>query len=510
VSGLKNACLAVATGWIIHLAFPSLGWWPAAAVGLALLWGVLEHATVWRGFGLGFAAGMGLFLPLLRWTSVGVGPLPWIALAGLESVAVGLFGAAWALVRRRKCLKGRLWLEPLVFAALWTSAEEFRSMVPFGGFPWGRLAFSQVDGPVIGLAWLGGASLVGFAVAVAGGCLGLAFEAVRGRRILLPAISLTGAVAITLAGTLVPLDAQAESGTLRIGVAQGSVPNRGLDSFGQALLVLKNHVAATEELADNTPWTPDLVIWPENAADYDPRVDSYTREAVTASAVLVGSPILLGTMDYSPEEGRYNTSLLWTEDGEAIDVYLKRHPVPFAEYIPIRDFARIFSSAVDRVQTDMLAGDEAGVIEVPSDRLGRDVSVGVVICFEVAYDGIVRDTIAGGGELLVVQTNNANFGQTPESVQQLAMTRFRAIEAGRAAVQASTVGVSGIVMPDGSVLSETRLFTADYLLEEVPLRTSLTPATRLGGYLEWMFLLAPLIAASVAGALSLRGRWEWE
>ncbi|MCJ7827161.1 MAG: hypothetical protein MUP36_02840 [Demequinaceae bacterium] len=158
----------------------------------------------------------------------------------------------------------------------------------------------------------------------------------------------------------------------------------------------------------------------------------------------------------------------------------------------------------------MLAGDEAGVIEVPVERLGRDVPVGVVICFEVSYDGLVRDTVTGGAEILIVQTNNANFGLTPESVQQLAMTRFRAVETGRAAVQASTVGVSAVVAPDGSVVSQTRLFTADYLVGEVPLRTSITPAVRIGGYLEWMFLFAPLIAAGVAGALGLRGRWEWE
>jgi hypothetical protein len=37
------------------------------------------------------------------------------------------------------------------------------------------------------------------------------------------------------------------------------------------------------------------------------------------------------------------------------------------------------------------------------------------------------------------------FGRTQESTRQLAMTRFRAVEHGRAAVQISAVGVSGIV-----------------------------------------------------------------
>lgn len=501
---------AVAAGWVIHLAFPSFGWWPAAAIGLALLWGVLERATVWRGLGLGFAAGIGFFLPLIRWISVSVGPVPLVALVLLESLAVALFAGAWALVRRKKLLQGRLWLEPVVFAVLWTSAEQLRSIVPFGGFPWGRLAFSQVDAPTIGLAWVGGASLVTFAVALAGGCLGLALEAVRGRRVLLPVLAAAGAVAVTMVGVLVPLDASAESGTLRIGVAQGSTPNLGLDSFNQARLVLENHVSATEELAENAPWTPDLVVWPENAADYDPRVDSITREALTGVAALVGAPILVGTIEYPDSGGRYNTSLLWTSDGEAIDLYRKRHPAPFAEYIPWRGFARLFSSAVDLVRNDMLPGEEVGIIGLPVDRLGREVPVGVVICFEVAYDTIVRDTVTGGAEIIVVQTNNANFGMSPESVQQLAMTRFRAVESGRTTVQASTVGVSAVVAPDGGILAETRLFTADYMLEEVPLRTSLTPATRIGGFLEWGFLLAPLLAGVWLGLAGLRGRWEWE
>jgi len=522
VSGLRNVALAAIAGWVMHLAFPAFGFWPAAALGLALLWIALERATIGKGFGLGLVAGLGFFLPLIRWTEVAVGPLPWIALCLLESLAVGLFGAVWALARRHgpmrrttplrrtTPIKRAFALEPVVFATLWTSAEVLRSLVPWGGFPWGRLAFSQVDAPPVGLAWLGGASLVTFAVAVAGGCLGLASEAVQARRLFLPAIALGGAVVVTLVGALIPLDSSQEAGTLRVGVAQGSVPNLGLDSFDQARKVLENHVSATEEMAEHLEWTPDLVIWPENAADYDPRVDGITRDAVTEVSRLIGAPILLGTQDYSPPKGRYNVALLWTENGEVIGTYAKRHPAPFAEYIPWRSFARIFSSAVDRVSRDMIPGTEIGLFEVPVPRLDRDVAVGDVICFEVAYDGIVRDAIRAGGEILIVQTNNANFGMTPESVQQLAMTRFRAIETGRAAIQSSTVGVSAIVAPDGEIIDRTGLFTADYMLEEVPLRTSLTPAVRFGAIIDWAFLLAPLVAAMALGLAKLRGRWEWD
>src|ERR1051325_5022268 len=106
-------------------------------------------------------------------------------------------------------------------------------------------------------------------------------------------------------------------------------------------------------------------------------------------------------------------------------MYVKRHPVPFAEYIPLRSIARMVSKRVDLVTHDFLAGSTPGVLD-----MGGKATVGDVICFEVAYDGIVRDTVTGGAQLLTVQTNNADFN-TAEARQQLAMVRLRAVEHGR-------------------------------------------------------------------------------
>ena len=81
------------------------------------------------------------------------------------------------------------------------------------------------------------------------------------------------------------------------------------------------------------------------------------------------------------------------------------------------------------------------------------------ICFEVAYDQLMRDSVEAAGDdesLLVVQTNNATFGYTDESEQQFAISRIRAIEHGRSVVHVSTVGVSGFIAPDGTVTREDR------------------------------------------------------
>ena len=130
---------------------------------------------------------------------------------------------------------------------------------------------------------------------------------------------------------------------------------------------------------------------------------------------------------------------------------------------------------------------------------GAPFPIGDVICFEVAYDGLVRSSVAAGAQLVVVQTNNATFGHTSETYQQLAMTRLRAVESGRAAVQVATTGISAVVGPDGGVrMRSGALFTPDVLVATVPLRTGTTLATRLGALPELLLAAAALIALGLA------------
>ncbi len=496
--------LAVASGLVTRVAFPGPAVWGAAFVGVALLYLAMRRDSArWNAL-VGFVWGLAFFAPLITWADEAVGLVPWLALSVLEASYMALFGAAWSWARRGEAVWRNGGLQVAVFTILWVAIEDLRSTWPFGGFPWGRLAFSQADSPLVAYASWAGTPLVSAAVVVVGVLLARAVIS-AGRVVVGRTVGAVAVAAAVLVGALlIPLDTAAESGTLRVGAVQGNVPGTGLDAFGQREAVLRNHVDGTIALLDQVePGELDLVLWPENGTDIDPQVDEGAAALIDSAAQAVDAPMLVGTVEYPPSGGRYNTAVLWEPGTGVVATYTKQHPAPFAEYIPMRSFVRHFSSAVDLVTRDMIPGDRPGYVPLESERLARTVGIGDVICFEVAYDSLVRDAVRSGGEVLVVQTNNASFGMSDESTQQLAMARLRAVEHGRATVQISTVGVSAVIEPNGVVSQQTGLFTAEQMVAGLPLRTTWTPATRLG---PWPGLVVDALAVCVvlAGAAGAR------
>ncbi len=487
--------LAVFGGVAAWAAFPGAvsrqGWWFTAVLAVTLLALATHRVRARRGFAAGLLFGLAFMFPHLSWSGTYVGLLPWSAL----TVACALFYAVLGAVLPR-LQRARWRLAPLAVATGWVALEAARARFPFEGFPWGRLAFSQADAPTLGLAALGGSPAVTFGVALSGALLASAVLALlrlpapagaaRGVPRLRPAVLFAvAAVAVAASGALVPRPTAAQDGTSSVAAVQGNVPEAGLEFNAERRAVLDNHARATEALARaveaGTARQPDVVLWPENSSDIDPYENPDAAAVIERAARDVGAPLLVGAVLDGP--GRYvsNTGLVVTpEDGLAgardddARHYVKQRPAPFGEYMPYRSFFRVFSDKVDLISRDFAHGDHVGLL-----RMGG-VPVGDVICFEVAFDDTVRDSVRAGAQFLVVQTNNATFGYSDEAVQQLAMSRLRAVESGRAVVQISTVGVSAIISPDGVAHEESSLFTTDVLTGEVPLRSARTIATRVG------------------------------
>jgi apolipoprotein N-acyltransferase len=483
------------------LAFEPYHWAYLLPVAVAALTLLCVGRTLRSGFCLGFVFGTAFMLVLLPWLRV-IGVYAWIPLAVLEGFFYGIAGVVTSAVTG-PAVRLRRW--PLWAACSWVLLEALRASVPFGGFPWGRLSFAVEDTPVApALAYVGAAGVT-FLVALTGTTL--AWVLSRGRRQPMRAVlALAAALAAASLASLVPWQATRPSDPqVRVAAVQGNVPGEGLDAFEERRLVLDDHVEATQRFAARvdagTAPRPDFLVWPENSSDIDPYTDPLARAEIGGAAASVGAPLLMGAVvGDRANHGWYNRAIVWSAAGRPGAYYDKTHPVPFGEYIPLRSFLASRISALKAIPNDMVSGTRPGVLQVGPARTG------VLMCFEVAYDGLLRDLVEGGADVIVVPTNNATYTGTGQVEQQFAMSRLRAIETGRTVVVASTNGISGIVAPDGAVLARAPERRQVVLDRDITLVSRQTPATELGRWPELALSALSLLALLVALVLRPRRR----
>ncbi|MDH6228395.1 apolipoprotein N-acyltransferase [Streptomyces sp. MJP52] len=500
---LLPAVAAALAGLLLYASFPPRTLWWLALPAFAVLGRALRGRRWKPAFGLGYLFALGYLLPLLVWTGIEVGPGPWLALVAVEAVFLALTAAGIAAVSRLPA-----W--PLWAAAVWTAGEAARARFPFGGFPWGKVAFGQADGVLLPLAALGGTPLLGFAVVLSG--FGLC-EAVRqARSARRTRVVRRGAAAAALLSLLAPfgaalgaravVDADAEDGTATVAVIQGNVPRLGLDFNAQRRAVLDHHVRETERLAERIAAgeaeRPDLVLWPENSSDIDPFTNADAAEVIDRAAKAVDAPIAVGGV--VERDGKvYNEQILWDPEKGPVDTYDKRQTQPFGEYLPLRPLiGAVNETWTSMVRRDFSRGTTPGVFAM------NGTGVGLVTCYEAAFDWAVRDTVRAGAQMLSVPSNNATFGRSEMTYQQLAMSRVRAVEHGRTVTVPVTSGVSAIILPDGRVTARTGMFVPGTLVGTVPLRSSSTPATTLGTLPEWTLVLLGVAGGAWAVARTVR------
>jgi apolipoprotein N-acyltransferase len=315
-------------------------------------------------------------------------------------------------------------------------------------------------------------------------------------------------LALVVAPVLIALPTGAQSAggvpTVLVALVQGNVPRLGLDPGAQRDAVTANHVAATEALAADVAAgrvaKPDVVIWPENATDVDPRTDPQVNGEVAAAVAANGVPMLVGAVLDGPGPTHVsNAGLVWDPLTGPGALYVKRHLVPFGEYIPYRAELGSLVSRFRQIPYDFAPGTTDGTLQLGPAKIGD------VICYEVAYDGLVRSSVEAGARLLVVQTNNATYGRN-ETSQQLAMARLRAVEHGRSVLVAATSGISAVIAPDGRVVASSKIFTQQVLVDRVPLRDTLTVADRLGAGPERVLAAIGLVGCAAGWLVGRRAR----
>ena len=478
---MQLAAAALISAALMWLSFPpvNLGFLVFVAP-VPLLWALRRVRTrreaVWVGLIYGFA----FFGGMLWWIFL-LGAVAWIPLVSTMAV----YAVAYALLMYGV----RLW-SPLLWWTVavggWAAFEFLRSRWPLGGFPWGSagIPIGTIPGARGAAQWIGptgwGVLVIAFAAAVV-----LLAEAEQDRRpleVVTAFIVVLGAVGLILAP-------DAAGTALRVAIVQGNSPCPREHCEGEKQLIYEGHLALTKSIAAGSV---DLVVWGEDSfgGSFNPTFNPEVAAQMGSEAVRLGAYLLAGGSRSAGPANWDNYNVLFAPDGSIVGEYPKQHPVPFGEYVPMRDLLE-FIPQLDQVPRDMNRGK--GPVVFTMAVSGRSFQMGSVISFEGAFPRYMRGEVRSGAQVLVVATNEGSYGRGPASDQLIGMVRLNASALGMDVVQAAVTGHSTFIRADGSLEpAETDLFTAEVLYGSVSTQESRRTLYAVTG--DWLELAAIAVA----------------
>ncbi|WP_442112064.1 apolipoprotein N-acyltransferase [Pseudomonas sp. NUPR-001] len=493
--GWPGNLLAVAAGAITTLALAPFDIWPLALLAVGLFYLGLRDLSPRQALGRGWCFGFGLYAAGTSWIYVSIntygGATPLLATGLLVAffAAIAWFFAlpAWVWARWLRRNEAPL-ADALCFAALWVGQEAFRGWF-LTGFPWLYSGYSQLDGPLSGLAPVGGMWLISFCIALSAALL-CNLPRLRERKSFL-AVAVVLLVAPWLLGLGLKNHAWTEPAgkPLTVAALQGNVE--------QELKWNPEHVNAQLALYRDMSFSSkpvDLLVWPETAVPilkeqaqgYLDMMGNFAAER--HSALITGVPV----REVVHQQRRYYNGI--TVAGEGDGTYLKQKLVPFGEYVPLQDMLRGLIAFFDLPMSDFARGPEDQPL-----LQAKGYQIAPYICYEVVYPEFAA-SLAARSDILLTISNDTWFGTSIGPLQHLQMAQMRALEAGRWMIRATNNGVTGLIDPFGRITAQIPQFERGILYGEVVPMQQLTP------YLQWRSWPLVILCALLLGWALLASR----
>lgn len=493
-AGWPGHLIALGAGALTPLALAPFAIWPLALLSIALFYLGLRELTPRQAALRGWCYGVALYLAGSGWIYVSIhdyGAASPLLAGGLTlafCAAVALFFALPAWLWARYLRRPRPGVaEALAFAALWLAQEAFRGWF-LTGFPWLYAGYSQLDGPLRGLAPLGGVWLLSFVLALTAALLCNLLQLRRQHLALASGLSLLLGPWLLAQALNEHAWTHAKGEPLRVAAIQGNVEqNLKWDPD-----VLEAQLALYRDMTLASP-PAELIVWPETAV---PVLKEYAEGylAVMAriasdrqAALITGVP--LRQVNAAGERRFYNAI---TVLGEGQGTYLKQKLVPFGEYVPLQDLLRGLIAFFDLPMSDFARGPaQQPLLQAKGLRLAS------YICYEAVYPEFAAE-LARDSDLLLTISNDTWFGRSIGPVQHLQMAQMRALEAGRWMIRATNNGISVLIDPQGRIQSRIPPFEAAILYGEVQAMQGHTPYLRFGSLplaiVAALIVLATLLA----------------
>ncbi|MBX4180932.1 apolipoprotein N-acyltransferase [Sodalis sp. CWE] len=494
----KRFCVPFAfiTGASGTLAFSPYGFWPAAIFSLSGLLGITLNLSVRQASWLGFIWGLGFFGVGINWIYVciaqysGLPKLVNILLIVILTNYMALYPMFFTILLVRLWPYFNCFRLALGAPTLWSVTEFLRARI-LTGFPWLEFGYSQIDGPLKGVAPLFGVQTITFLLVMISGLI--IFALLQRQKLAL----MSGLIIPILFYPLCSLRwYQSQSWrTVSISLVQGNIP--------QSIKWERNQIASTLEVYLQKTLSvlgkSKIVIWPESAipdseitqSDFLTQLDKQLRKNNTN--LITG---IIDARSSSYGKNYFNSIILLggpvPYQYPSKERYDKHHLVPFGEIVPFANLLRPLAPMFNLPMSSLTQGP----YQQPQLQ-AAGIKLTAVICYEIIFGNQVRDNFRPDTDFLLTVSNDAWFGNSIGPWQHLQMARMRSLELGRPLLRSTNNGITAVISASGTVQAQLPQFTRGILNVCVTPTTGMTLYAQLGSWPIWIIIILTGLVAFV-------------